>query len=239
MLLFNRASTTRRLDQSNLRRRIVRCTHFAGKLSSITPKKGGKIKKNEVVFVAPTGEEIRNHRQLEKYLKTHDGNPGISEFDWTTGEAPRRSARILEKVKAMPPPCLSRQRNDVEMDVANLEKENMDKKEMESAKEEKEGLQKKEHVVEDEMVDKGKDEWVAKEVDTEHKKEEEMSDGEILEIKIDASDDTQVEDGGKMAENGTEDTIAIDANIPIGSMDKDNFKGGVSHAAIGETNAAE
>ena len=67
------------------------------------PKKGGTPRKNEVMFIAPTGEEINNKRQLELYLKAHPGNPAISEFDWGTGETPRRSARISEKVKVTPP----------------------------------------------------------------------------------------------------------------------------------------
>ncbi|KAL1554149.1 methyl-CpG-binding domain-containing protein 11-like [Salvia divinorum] len=66
------------------------------------PKRGGTPRKNEIVFVAPTGEEISSRKQLEQYLKSHEGNPAISEFDWGTGEAPRRSARISEKVKSSP-----------------------------------------------------------------------------------------------------------------------------------------
>ncbi|XP_060205148.1 methyl-CpG-binding domain-containing protein 11-like [Lycium barbarum] len=212
----------------------------------VMPKKVGKIKKDEVVFVAPTGEEIRNRRQLVKYLKTHDGNPGISEFDWTTGEAPRRSARILEKVKAMPPPALlepkkKRRRTSAdankakETDVANVEKENFDEIDMESGKEERESLE-EENVVENEMEDKEKDEMGANKEDTEHNKEEKMSDREV---KIQASDDWQIEGGGKMAENYIEETIAIDANVHNDPMDKDNFQVVVSNAAIGETKAAE
>ncbi|KAI9117495.1 hypothetical protein K1719_011661 [Acacia pycnantha] len=67
------------------------------------PKKGGTPKKNEIVFTAPTGEEINNKKQLEQYLKAHPGGPALSEFDWGTGETPRRSARISEKAKASPP----------------------------------------------------------------------------------------------------------------------------------------
>ncbi|XP_027904148.1 methyl-CpG-binding domain-containing protein 11-like isoform X1 [Vigna unguiculata] len=67
------------------------------------PKKAGTPKKNEIVFTAPTGEEINNRKQLEKYLKAHPGGPAVSEFDWGTGETPRRSARISEKAKATPP----------------------------------------------------------------------------------------------------------------------------------------
>ncbi|XP_043700729.1 methyl-CpG-binding domain-containing protein 11-like [Telopea speciosissima] len=68
------------------------------------PKKGGTPKKNEIIFIAPTGDEISNKKQLEQYLKSHPGGPAVSEFDWGTGETPRRSARISEKVKATPPP---------------------------------------------------------------------------------------------------------------------------------------
>ncbi|KAL9223977.1 hypothetical protein vseg_000056 [Gypsophila vaccaria] len=66
------------------------------------PKRGGTPKKNEIVFTAPTGEEIHNQRQLQQYLKSHPGGPPASEFDWGTGESPRRSARISEKTKPSP-----------------------------------------------------------------------------------------------------------------------------------------
>ncbi|OIV97210.1 hypothetical protein TanjilG_15275 [Lupinus angustifolius] len=69
-----------------------------------SPKKAGTPKKNEIVFTAPTGEEISNRKQLEQYLKAHPGGPAVSEFDWGSGETPRRSARISEKVKAAPRP---------------------------------------------------------------------------------------------------------------------------------------
>ncbi|XP_055827338.1 methyl-CpG-binding domain-containing protein 11-like [Solanum dulcamara] len=247
----------------------------------LMPKKGVREKKNEVVFVAPTGEEIRNRSQLEKYLKTHDGDPRISEFDWTTGEAPRRSARISQKVNAMPPPAVleptkkrrrtsSATKKGMEMDVANVEKENTDKKDMESAIEEKEGLEEEENVVKDEMADTGhkkeeefsvgegsqmpkyeaeetgaevemkdkEDKMGANKENTEHKKEE-MSGREVSERRTEASDDTQVVGGGKMAENVTEETITIDANFWNDSMDKDCFKGVFVNTVIEETNAAE
>ncbi|KAK9715197.1 hypothetical protein RND81_06G149000 [Saponaria officinalis] len=66
------------------------------------PKQGGTPKKNEIVFTAPTGEEIHNQRQLQQYLKSHPGGPQGSDFDWGTGETPRRSARISKKVKSSP-----------------------------------------------------------------------------------------------------------------------------------------
>ncbi|KAF8365224.1 hypothetical protein HHK36_032764 [Tetracentron sinense] len=68
------------------------------------PKQGGTPKKNEIIFIAPTGEEINNRKQLEQYLKSHHGGPTITEFDWGTGETPRRSTRISEKAKTTPPP---------------------------------------------------------------------------------------------------------------------------------------
>ncbi|WCJ40548.1 methyl-CPG-binding domain 11 [Euphorbia peplus] len=68
------------------------------------PKRAGTPRKSEIMFIAPTGEEINTRKQLEQYLKSHPGNPAISEFDWGTGETPRRSSRISEKVKATPSP---------------------------------------------------------------------------------------------------------------------------------------
>ncbi|XP_015061646.1 methyl-CpG-binding domain-containing protein 11-like [Solanum pennellii] len=71
------------------------------------PKKGGTPKKNDIVFTAPTGEEITTRKQLEQYLKSHPGGPPVVEFDWGTGETPRRSARITGKVKATQSPTES------------------------------------------------------------------------------------------------------------------------------------
>lgn len=67
-------------------------------------KKGGTPKKNDIIFTAPTGEEISTRKKLEQYLKSHPGGPAMSEFDWGAGETPRRSARISEKVKETPSP---------------------------------------------------------------------------------------------------------------------------------------
>ncbi|XP_077245186.1 uncharacterized protein LOC143885093 [Tasmannia lanceolata] len=69
-----------------------------------TPKKGGTPKRNEIVFISPTGEEIRNKKQLDQYIKSHPGGTASSEFDWGTGDTPRRSARISEKVKTTETP---------------------------------------------------------------------------------------------------------------------------------------
>ncbi|KAI3848564.1 hypothetical protein MKX03_011260 [Papaver bracteatum] len=70
----------------------------------IVKKRGGTPKKNEIVFTAPTGEEFHTRKQLEQFLKSHPDSPALSEFDWGTGETPRRSVRISQKVKAISPP---------------------------------------------------------------------------------------------------------------------------------------
>lgn len=89
------------------------------------PKKEGTQKKNEIVFIAPTGEEFHSKKQLEQYLKSHPGNPAISEFNWSTGETPRRSARISEKAKATPPsegePPKKRGRSSGSKDIKEVE----------------------------------------------------------------------------------------------------------------------
>ncbi|MBA0597448.1 hypothetical protein Gorai_007252 [Gossypium raimondii] len=87
------------------------------------PKKGGTPKKNEIIFTAPSGEQISNKKQLEHYLKQHPGGPVISEFDWGTGETPRRSARISEKVKAYSEPPKKRGRKSSASKDDNKESE--------------------------------------------------------------------------------------------------------------------
>lgn len=76
----------------------------AGWKKKLIPKKGGTPQKYEVVFIAPTGEEFKAKKILEKHLKANPGGPSISEFNWSTGEITptRRSARISEKVKESP-----------------------------------------------------------------------------------------------------------------------------------------
>ncbi|XP_024979256.1 methyl-CpG-binding domain-containing protein 11-like isoform X1 [Cynara cardunculus var. scolymus] len=97
-------------------------------------KKGGTPRKNETVFTAPTGEEITNRKQLEQYLKSHPGGPKISEFDWGSGETPRRSSRISEKVKSTPPPA---ENEPVKKRPRKSSSSKKDKKENEDAPEEK------------------------------------------------------------------------------------------------------
>ncbi|KAF3683140.1 Methyl-CpG-binding domain-containing protein 11 [Capsicum annuum] len=140
------------------------------RVRGFTPKQGSTPKKNEVVFITPTGEEVKNRKQLEQYLKSHPGNPAISEFDWSTGETPRRSARISEKAKAMRPASLlespkkkrrtssGTKKDSKEKDAAKVEKEGSQTEGLESAKEESENLDKKDGEAGAEMEDKGKKE---------------------------------------------------------------------------------
>ncbi|KAE9601808.1 hypothetical protein Lal_00040857 [Lupinus albus] len=74
------------------------------KKKKFLPKKSGTLQKNEIVFTAPTGEEINNKKQLDQYLRAHLGGPAVTKFDWGTGETPRRSSRISKKAKVAPPP---------------------------------------------------------------------------------------------------------------------------------------
>jgi hypothetical protein len=48
----------------------------------VNPTRPGKF---EVIFVAPTGEEIKTKRALTQYLKKNPGGPAVSEFNWGTG----------------------------------------------------------------------------------------------------------------------------------------------------------
>ncbi|TKY73200.1 Methyl-CpG-binding domain-containing protein 11 [Spatholobus suberectus] len=126
-----------------------------------TPKKAGTPKKNEIVFTAPTGEEINNRKQLEKYLKAHPGGPAVSEFDWGTGETPRRSARISEKAKAAPPaerepPKKRRKRSSAsEKETSQEEKEETKEAEMQETDDTKDDkdIEEEKNVVKENQVD--------------------------------------------------------------------------------------
>ncbi|KAJ7279867.1 hypothetical protein O6H91_01G167800 [Diphasiastrum complanatum] len=62
-------------------------------------KKGGTPKRRDVVFIAPSGEEIRSKAHLERYLKANPGGPQLTDFDWSTGGTPRRSERLSTKTR--------------------------------------------------------------------------------------------------------------------------------------------
>ncbi|KAG0476445.1 hypothetical protein HPP92_013286 [Vanilla planifolia] len=74
----------------------------AGWSKKFTPKKVGTHKRKEIVFISPTGEEIRNKTQLGQYLRSHPGGPSSSEFNWGYVGTPRRSARISQKATEAP-----------------------------------------------------------------------------------------------------------------------------------------
>ncbi|XP_015056977.1 methyl-CpG-binding domain-containing protein 11-like [Solanum pennellii] len=69
-----------------------------------TPGKSSTPRRYAVVFVSPDGDEIKNKKQLDKYLKSHPGGPPASEFNWGTGDTPRRSSRLGGKSEAMETP---------------------------------------------------------------------------------------------------------------------------------------
>ncbi|CAK9164878.1 unnamed protein product [Ilex paraguariensis] len=154
------------------------------------PKKGGTPMKNEVIFIAPTGEEINNRKKMEQYLKMHPGNPAISEFDWGTGETPRRSARISEKAKATPPSTESEQSKKRSRKSSSTNKDN---KEMEIPTEETEGKEKVE--LQDTVV-------------TEKKNAEEEDKGKTY------------DPDAKMEANGPEEAIGKDDKIQNGAHKK-------------------
>lgn len=70
-----------------------------GWTKKLFPKKKGTPKRDDVVYYAPTGEEIKSRAQLDRYLKSHPGGPAVSEFNWSSGVTPRRSSRLSEKVQ--------------------------------------------------------------------------------------------------------------------------------------------
>lgn len=168
------------------------------------PKKGGTPKKNEIIFTAPTGEEISNRRQLEQYLKAHPGGPPVSEFDWGTGETPRRSARISEKVKEMPTP-------ESEPPKKRGRRSKKDDKEAEPAPEETniEGEAGKVAAMEDENENKDKTQ------DADHKTE--STSHEVKHVE-DANVSTNAEEGKEKAEavaeklKGPQDEVEANAS---------------------------
>ena len=47
----------------------------------LSRKKGEISRKKDVIFVALDGEEVKNKRQLDKYIKSHPGMAIASDFD--------------------------------------------------------------------------------------------------------------------------------------------------------------
>ncbi|XP_035833254.1 methyl-CpG-binding domain-containing protein 10 isoform X2 [Helianthus annuus] len=174
------------------------------------PKEPGTPKKNEIVFTAPTGEEITTRKQLEQYLKAHPGGPKASEFDWGTGETPRRSSRISEKVKTTPPPSetepvkkRSRKSSsgkkgkkekeeeapevitDIDVEMKEAEKEEKDDGKDDNAPKETEGKEETEKTEKDEAI-----------VDGEVKPVEEVNEAsEIPKVPLSEVNDEKISDG--------------------------------------------
>ncbi|MCO5604356.1 hypothetical protein L7F22_058521 [Adiantum nelumboides] len=72
----------------------------SGWTKKLVPAKGTNItlRKYDVVFIAPGGQEIPSLWHLRRYLKAHPEGPALSEFNWSSGEeSVRRSARASIK----------------------------------------------------------------------------------------------------------------------------------------------
>ncbi|CAF1925839.1 BnaC05g11640D [Brassica napus] len=64
------------------------------------PKRAGTPRKTEIVFMAPTGEEISSRKQLEQYLKAHPGNPLVKATTPTPEKEPllkKRRSSLTKK----------------------------------------------------------------------------------------------------------------------------------------------
>ncbi|XP_057954338.1 methyl-CpG-binding domain-containing protein 11-like [Malania oleifera] len=161
-----------------------------------TPKKTGTPRRNEIVFITPTGEEIKNKRHLNQFLKSHPGGPAASEFDWGTGDTPRRSSRISEKSKATETPESEPPKK--------VRKKSSSKKGSEEKKVDTDG---------DDEVGEDKTDEAAKTSDVEMKDEEGGAVvGEQSEGKITAKADVTAVNTGKDSEQKTEQKID-DLNI--------------------------
>ncbi|XP_022866576.1 methyl-CpG-binding domain-containing protein 11-like [Olea europaea var. sylvestris] len=172
----------------------------------------GTPRKNEISFIAPTGEEIINRKQLEKYLKSHPGNPEISLFDWSTGETPRRSSRISEKAKATPPSKESEWPNKRRRKASGSKKD----KEINTGNEESEW--KKEAKTQDEEVGENKEQEKQTDnlMDSEPNREDEKQEDPL----------TELDEKGTKENPGTDvelhgDNQGKSVNVEICGNDKD------------------
>ncbi|KAL4291917.1 hypothetical protein GQ457_14G005440 [Hibiscus cannabinus] len=166
------------------------------------PKKVGSPRKTEIVFIAPTGEEISTRRQLEQYLKSHPGNPPVTEFDWGTGETPRRSSRISEKAKATPTPEKEPPKKRGRKSLSAKKEE----KETEANPEKAEG--EKESVKEDAQAAEKETAEVEKEKEKDTSIETQVHDADKTEV----ADQTEHTDA-KMEEAGQEEAVK-DIKVP-------------------------
>lgn len=170
------------------------------------PKRVGTPRKNEIMFIAPTGEEINNRKQLEQYLKSHPGNPALSEFDWGSGETPRRSARISEKVKATPTPEKEPQKKRSRKSSGSKK----DNKETESGREETKG---------DEEIAKAEKGNDSTEEDQKEKTEVQEAD-KLMDVDANKQVTTGVEDERNIEmQEGAKEKEAKDVDKEVGATD--------------------
>ncbi|XP_019184729.1 PREDICTED: methyl-CpG-binding domain-containing protein 10-like isoform X2 [Ipomoea nil] len=208
------------------------------------PTEGGRV-----VFVAPTGEEINNKRQLSQYLKSHPGNPASSEFDWGTGETPRRSSRISEKSKARPltseiethkkrrRTSSGRKKDSKEAEEAEGGKEEKDKEE--AAKETEEEEKKEVETAKEETEDKKEGE-IPKEESTEPKDEDTGKDDKVLDDSKDGAAEVTNADKAETESKSTQLTSSVEGTDEIKESPKlqeeeieDNKKGPVIENGVG------
>ncbi|CAH9056488.1 unnamed protein product [Cuscuta epithymum] len=191
------------------------------------PTEGGRV-----LFVAPTGEEINNKRQLNQYLKSHPGNPASSEFDWGTGETPRRSTRIIEKSKSRPSLTSEiethkkrrRTSSGRKKDIKDTEEE-VGGKDVEAAKEETNVDGKREvNSAKEEVVDNKEDE-IPKEESIESKESSQFEAGP----KDDEDRKTKEVSPGKEAMAGDENQSEV-AKLEENGISQDETKEGTAEA---------
>lgn len=186
---------------------IYSLTTYADIPLQYLPKKGGTPRKNEIVFIAPTGEEISNRKQLEQYLKAHAGSPALSEFDWGTGETPRRSARISEKVKATPPSKGS------ESPMKRRRRSSATKKDKEiNAGKEATGNEETEGMKVNEKQDTGTEEKTDVVKATKEMSEDKPQEDEVAK---------ESEPEAKVEENGLQGSVTADTNMETDAQGKD------------------
>ncbi|WOH01032.1 hypothetical protein DCAR_0520410 [Daucus carota subsp. sativus] len=190
-------------------------------------KNGGTPKKNEIIFTAPTGEEISTRKQLEQYLKSHPGGPAMSEFDWGAGDTPRRSARISQKVKATPspendPPTKRSRKSSSKKNVGKVEeaipKENLVKEvAKEIAGDEQEDKKVETQVAEDvgkKLEDESKDEIHVKDGETAQASKEEPKQVDDLKVNKDAEESKLAEPEKENSKEPIVDQAPNETNIP-------------------------
>ncbi|KAF5459171.1 hypothetical protein F2P56_023149 [Juglans regia] len=169
------------------------------------PKQVGTPKKNEIIFTSPTGEEIVSKRQLEQYLKAHPGGPAALEFDWGTGETPRRSARISEKVKAAPPPESEAPKKRSRKSSAS-KKDNKEKEPVSEGAEETKEEHMQDAETEKDVLKKNKDDDKAKDTETQiEPAPKEGKDGQEVDVPNDAGESKKTAEAALDIPKGTID----------------------------------